>query len=452
VTIRSLRFKGPGTALSASGDLTLFKSYNFFLSGEADLDLFRIFTNEITYGKGLAYLALQVTDQWEDPKIRGGLIIHDGVVKSASLNQTITITSVGFSFNERQVLLESLDAKFGGGRLLAHGRINLVRFVPADFGLNMEIADGRVSPISGMTLLCNASLILQGDMKSQSLKGEVEIRRASYERRLDWQTWVLELLKSERKDSRTQPWLKNTALNIQIHGKENIWINNNLAKFPMEIDLVLKGSLDRPVLLGRVEAKTGTFTFRRNDFKILSGTLDFINPEKTRPILDVQAATRVKGYDIDLNLVGPVDKFDLALSSNPPLKDENEILCLLTFRRPCKEVETASKEIGTAEASALVAGEIEQVISDKVEAITGIDRIQVDPYYSSSRAGSGPQITVTKRLLEDKLNVTYARTLDPSQEQIIQMEYEISRNVSLIGQRDELGRAGGDLKFHFEFR
>ncbi len=452
VVIQSLRFKGPGTTLTASGDLMLFKSYNVFISGEADLDLFRIFTKEITYGKGLAYLALQVTDRWEDPKIRGGLIIHDGLVKSASLGQTFTLTSVGFSFNERQVLLESLDAEFGGGRLQANGRIDLVRFVPAHFGLNLEIVGGRISPMSGLTVLFDASLIFQGDTKARSLMGEVQIHRAHYEQRLDWQTLVLEFLKQEKKESRPLSWLNDTALNIQIQGKDNIRINNNLAKLPLEIDLLLKGTLNRPVLLGRVEAKTGSFSFRRNDFKVLSGTLDFINPERIRPIADVQAATRVKGYDIHLSLVGPVDKFDLALSSNPPLRDENDILCLLTFRRPCKEVETASKEIGAAEASALIAGEIESLITDKVEAITGIDRIQVDPYYSSSKAGSGPQITVSKRLLEDKLYVTYVTTLDPSQEQLIQMEYVMSDTISLIGQRDELGRAGADLKFHFEFR
>ncbi|MBI3811938.1 MAG: translocation/assembly module TamB domain-containing protein [Nitrospirae bacterium] len=450
--IQSLRFKGPGTTLTASGDLMLFKTYNFFISGEADMDLFRIFTKEITYGKGKAYLALQVTDRWEDPKIRGGLIIHDGVVKSASLGQTFTITSVGFSFNERQVLLEALDAEFGGGRLQANGRIDLVQFVPAHFGLTLEITGGRISPMAGLTAQFDSSLIFQGDMKAQSLTGEIQIHRASYERRLDWQPLALELLKPANKESRPILWLKDIALNIQIQGKDNIWINNNLAKLPIEIDLLLKGALNRPVLFGRVEAKTGTFSFRHNDFKVLSGSLDFINPEKIRPIIDVRATTRVKSYDIDMNLVGPIDKFDLALSSNPPLKDENEILCLLTFRRPCKEVETASKEIGAAEASGLVAGQIENIITDKVEAITGIDRVQVDPYYSSTKAGSGPQITVSKRLLEDKLYVTYVTTLDPSQEQLIQMEYAMSDNISLIGQRDELGRAGGDLKFHFEFR
>ena len=457
VAIQSLKLKGPGTTLTVSGDLRLFKSYNFFVNGEADLDLFRIFTKEITYGKGLADLALQVSDRWDDPKIRGGLIINDGVVKSASLNQTITIASVNFSFNERQVLLETFDAKVGGGRLQAGGRIDLVRFVPSRFALNLEITGSRINPIAGLTALVDASLFFQSDTKTQSLSGEVQIHRADYDRRLDWQTWVLELVKQDKSESTPVPgWLKDLALNVQIQGKDNIWINNNLAKLPLEVDLVLKGTVNRPILLGRVEAKGGSFSFRQNDFKIVSGTVDFVNPDRIRPVVDVRATTRVTStnanYDVDLSLVGPVDKFDLTLTSNPPLADQNDILCLLNFRRPCKEVEATSKEIGTGEASALAAGAIEDIITDKVAAFWGIDRIQVNPYYSSTKAGSVPMITVSKQLLDNKLYVTYAVTIDPSQEQIVQMEYALNKNVSLLGGRDELGRVGGDLKFHFEFR
>ncbi|MBI3597068.1 MAG: translocation/assembly module TamB domain-containing protein [Nitrospirae bacterium] len=454
VSIQSLKLKGPGTTLAVSGDLRLFKSYNFFINGEADLDLFRIFMKEITYAKGLAYLALQITDRWEDPKIRGGLTIHDGVVKSASLGQTLAITSVNFSFNERQVLLETFDAEFGGGRLQAAGRIDLVRFVPAHYALNLEMVGSRINPLKGFTALVDASLFFQSDTKVQSLSGEVEIRRAEYERRLDWQTWVLALAKPDNKESTPLPWwLKDTTLNIQIQGRNNIWIKNNLAKLPLDVDLLLKGTVNRPILLGRVEAKGGSFSFRHNDFKIVSGTVDFVNPERIRPVVDVRATTRVTTYDIDLSLVGPADKFDLTLSSNPPLTDQNDILCLLTFRRLCKEVETSTKGIGTTEASALAAqAAIENIITDEVESFTGIDRIEVDPYYSSNKAGSVPMVSVSKQLLDNKLYVTYAITMDPSQEQIIQLEYTINKNVSLLGQRDELGHMGGDLKLHFEFR
>jgi translocation and assembly module TamB len=454
VSIQSLKLKGPGTTLTVSGDLALFKTYNFFVNGEADLDLFRIFTKEITYAKGLAYLALQITDRWEDPKIRGGLTIHDGVVKSASLGQNLTITSVNFAFNERQVLLETFDAEFGGGRLQAAGRIDLVRFVPSHYALNLEMTGSRISPLKGFSAVVDSSVFFQSDTKIQSLAGEVEIRRAEYERRLDWETWILAVVKPNTKESTPLPWwLKETTLNIQIQGKNNIWIKNNLAKIPLDVDLLLKGTVNRPILLGRVESKGGSFRFRQNDFKIVSGTVDFINPEQIRPVVDVRATTRVTTYDIELSLVGPADKLDLTLTSNPSVTDQNDILCLLSYRRLCKDVETVSKGIGTSEASSIAAqAAIDSIISEQVESLTGIDRIEVNPYYSSNKSGSVPMVSVSKQLVEDKLFVTYAVTMDPTQGEIIQLEYTINKTVSILGQRDELGHTGGDLKLHFEFR
>jgi translocation and assembly module TamB len=454
VSIQSLKLKGPGTTLTVSGDLGLFKTYNLFVNGEADLDLFRIFTKEITYAKGLAYLALQITDRWEDPKIRGGLTVQDGVVKSASLGQTLTMTSVNFAFNERQVLLETFDAEIGGGRLQAAGRIDLVRFVPSHYALNLEMTGSQISPLKGFTAIVDSSLFFQSDTKIQSLAGEVEIRRANYERRLDWQTWVLALVKPNTKESTPLPWwLKETALNIQIQGKNNIWIKNNLAKLPLDVDLLLKGTVNRPILLGRVESKGGSFRFRQNEFKIVSGTVDFINPEQIRPVVDVRATTTVTTYDIELSLVGPADKLDLTLTANPSVSDQNDILCLLSYRRLCRDVEASSKGMGTSEASSIAAqAAIDSIISEQVESLTGIDRIEVNPYYSSNKSGSVPMVSVSKQLLEDKLFVTYAVTMDPSQGEIIQLEYTINKTVSILGQRDELGHTGGDLKLHFEFR
>jgi translocation and assembly module TamB len=382
------------------------------------------------------------------------LTIHDGMVKSASLGQALTMTSVNFAFNERQVLLETFDAEFGGGKLQAAGRIDLVRFVPSHYALNLEMTGSRISPLKEFTAVVDTSLFFQSDTKAQSLSGEVVIRRANYERRLDWQAWVLALVKPNTQESTPLPWwLKETALNVQIQGKNNIWIKNNLANLPLEVDLVLKGTVNRPILLGRVESKGGSFTFRQNQFKIVSGTVDFINPDQIRPVVDVRATTRVTTYDIDLILVGPADKLDLTLSSNPSVGDQNDILCLLTYRRVCREVETANKGLGTTEASSMAAqAAIDTIISEQVESLTGIDRIEVNPYYSSNKSGSVPMVSVSKRLLGEKLFVTYAITMDPSQGQIIQLEYTLNKTVSILGQRDELGHTGGDLKLHFEFR
>ena len=69
-----------------------------------------------------------------------------------------------------------------------------------------------------------------------------------------------------------------------------------------------------------------------------------------------------------------------------------------------------------------------------------------------SRAASGPRLTVQKRLMEDRLSVTYISAVDPAEEEVIKLEYRIDRGISLIGERDESGRLGGDIKSRLEFR
>jgi autotransporter translocation and assembly factor TamB len=61
-------------------------------------------------------------------------------------------------------------------------------------------------------------------------------------------------------------------------------------------------------------------------------------------------------------------------------------------------------------------------------------------------------VTVSKRLIGDKLFVTYSNPIGSTEEQIIKLEYLLERNVSLIGVRDEKGSLGGDIKFRFEFK
>jgi hypothetical protein len=57
-----------------------------------------------------------------------------------------------------------------------------------------------------------------------------------------------------------------------------------------------------------------------------------------------------------------------------------------------------------------------------------------------------------KLLVGDRLFVTYTTLLGSTEEQIINLEYLLSKNVSLIGMRDERGSMGGDVKFRFEFK
>ncbi|MEK7306752.1 MAG: translocation/assembly module TamB domain-containing protein, partial [Nitrospirota bacterium] len=448
VRIVSLSFRGEGTSINIKGGLIARNELNIFVEGEADLSLLRLFTRDIALSKGRAVFALTVSDKLGDPKIRGDLKVMGGIVRTnIVLTQSINITQMNLLFNERQILLEKFEGLVGSGNIHGSGKIDIKNMSVAGIEMILEFKEVRHALISDFNSMIDGTLIFQANNKSRRLTGEIDIKKGKYEKRIDMTRWLIEARKitSAQRPAKAS---NDVSLNIHFYGKDGIWINNNIAKIPLELDLYLKGSVNRPVLLGRIDANDGSVFFRGNEFKVKSGTVDFLDPKATKPQFDFKINTKVRTYKIDTSLTGTLDRFDLQLSSNPPLS-ETDILVLLTVGRTSTELTQTQKNVGQEAAASLL---VEELVQEKVQGITGVDRFQVDPYYSGVKSSSGPRFTVGKKLLDDRMYVTYASTLDPSVEELIQIEYRLAGNISLIGTRDEKGLLGGDIRFRFEFK
>ena len=113
--------------------------------------------------------------------------------------------------------------------------------------------------------------------------------------------------------------------------RENISIDNNIARASVKIagEMLVKGIVSKPVLLGRLETAEGNVYFRNIEFKIISAGVDFVDPNRTKPVINITAETTVQSYRIRLSLEGQMDRFNLSLSSEPHLEDR-DILALLT--------------------------------------------------------------------------------------------------------------------------
>lgn len=448
IKITSLKFRGEGTSLNIRGGLKTQKNLNIFVDGEADLSLLKLFTKDISLSKGRATFALTVSDNLRDPNIKGDLKVAGGAVRSEIISsQSINITSMHLLFNERQILLEKFEGMVGNGNIHGSGKIDIKNMSVSNIEMILEFKEVRHALIFDFNSIIDGTLIFQANNRSRRITGDINIKKGRYEKRVDMNRWLIEATKITTAQ-RPAKVSNDISLNIHFYGKEGLWINNNIAKIPLELDLYLRGSVNRPVLLGRIEANDGSVFFRGNEYKVRSGTIDFLDPHATKPQFDIKINTKVRTYQIDTSLTGTLDHFDLKLSSNPPL-NETDILALLTLGRTSTEITQTQKDIGKEAAASLL---VEEFIEEKVQKLTGIDRFQVDPYYSGIKSSSGPRFTVGKKLLDDRMSVTYATTLDPSVEDLIQVEYRLDKNISLIGNRDEKGFLGGDIRFRFEFK
>ncbi len=435
-TLNQAKFKGENTALEIKGGFVLNHSFNLFLQGEADLSLINLFAPGKVSAKGKALLNLAITDQWDNPKIRGEFALQKSTLHLANWVEPIQIASLSSTFNERNFLIETLDGTVGKGHFSLSGKATLKGFEMGDFGGLIEITNIRLPVIPDFPSEFTGELLFQKEGGGQTLHGNVTLTGGTYRKNVDLPTVILSILQRTETPIRQElSGLETTQLNIHITGKGPIGVDNNIAKVPLEIDLFLKGTPETPALIGRINIPKGRFYFAGNQFEIASGAFEFFNPRQINPTFDIRSTTRVKDYatdivyPIDLALAGNLSQFTVTPTSSPPLP-QKMIMDLL-----------AGGAVSLAASGAL---------AGPVQKLTGIDRLQVTPSPPGAKTSGGVRLSAEKSLLEDRLRVT--TTLDPAREQQFRMVYALNNKVSLIGEKDDKGQIGGNIRFRFEFR
>jgi hypothetical protein len=84
----------------------------------------------------------------------------------------------------------------------------------------------------------------------------------------------------------------------------------------------------------------GDLIFRGNRYVLQPGALDFINPVRTRLIVNAVIDTKVQEYDIHMRFRGTVDQLTTTYTSDPSLPPA-DIINLLVFGKTVEAAETS---------------------------------------------------------------------------------------------------------------
>ena len=99
-------------------------------------------------------------------------------------------------------------------------------------------------------------------------------------------------------------------LDVRINAPSTLQMDNRTLRLVANADLQLRGTIDRPVLLGRAEIDRGEALFEGKRYIITRGTVDFNNPTRIEPFLDIEAETRIRvpqeTYRVTLRVTGPL--------------------------------------------------------------------------------------------------------------------------------------------------
>ncbi len=464
LSIGSLSMKSDTSELRLGGSVSIGSRYDLLLEGSSSLAPLKGWSKNIDIINGNASFVCSITGDWNGPNINGDMDVSNGILGFKNIRYRLSAVSAYLYFDGDRIILDSASGKLSGGTVTATGEAYLQKFSIKRFLLNTHLRNVTASVSKDFWTNFNADLNYAGTLASQTILGDVEIKRAKYTQRVEWKSWLLGFGQKEKPvvgSSRAD----NTKLNVRVSGA-NLGIDNNVAKASARIDILLRGTIGQPVVLGKLEAREGLVYFRNNEFKILQATVDSSNPDQITPYFTIVAETKVRNYNIRLSMNGYVNQFTLSLSSDPFLA-ETDIFSLLTVGQIGKNLRGLEGGIGAGEATSFLTGKMQDVFEERLRTITGLDRLSIEPSVSLKSSESAltttsaltsttgtvsPRVTVSKRLLGDKLYVTYSAATGSGEEQVVKLEYLLGPNVSLVGDRDELGSLGGDIKFRFSFK
>ncbi|KPK02506.1 MAG: hypothetical protein AMK71_02025 [Nitrospira bacterium SG8_35_4] len=452
INLRAFAFKGKNSHFSASGLITPGDRYDLSVKGNIDIAPLRAVTDKFVSLDGRAILEATIKGKWEGPEITGEVKLENasGVLEAQS--QRIGPVNGTFSFRKDRISFDSVSAGFAGGTLLMSGMGHISEFSLEKLFLSTTLKNITIRPSEGMSADIGGKLFYEYSARGSALSGNISVNRARYEKKFDWRSWILGLGQQNGNHTRFPEFLKQTKLNLQVAGTDNIVIDNNIVNTPVIIRVNVVGTIERYGLVGRVESKEGHVFFRGNEFRIVKGSsLDFLDPDRVYPLFHIMADTYKNDYYVRLSIDGGPDNLIVTFFSDPPLP-ESDIISLLTLGYTGKD---STKGFGSGmaagEATAMLTGGIQEDIEEELKGITGFERIKFEPHTTSTGAFTS-KVTVGKSLLEDRVSVTYSTAIGTTDEQIVKVEYKLSDEVSVVGSRDEFGFTGADLKYRLEFK
>src|SRR5262249_34838421 len=199
----------------------------------------------------------------------------------------------------------------------------------------------------GVRSVVDADLSLRGSYQAPTLGGTVTVKSAIWNRRVGTPGSIFDLF-SRRGAAAPAGSLEPAPavplkFDVQLLVPSTLRVENTPGRLVATADLTLRGTYDRPIVIGHADIERGDITFEGRRYRITHGTADFANTARIEPFFDVEAETdvRVPGqtYRVTVAFAGTSDQLRPTISSDPPLPTADALALLFSdVRRSAQDV------------------------------------------------------------------------------------------------------------------
>lgn len=434
---------------------------------DLDLSIMEPFLPHGTILGGRILSKLKFSGLIHSPYIEGKAVFNDVMYSSDTTLFKITDGELYLIFDGNRITADSISGRINKGEFRAHGGFEYKDHKIRNYQAALSANQVRFEEPEKYTLTIKTAqlnLIQEGDFNL--IDGEISLGETRIINRFQPEKILSYFQNLEKPRPDLPAFITSTKLQIRIKDSDNIWIDNNLARMRLHSELSFIGNAANPLLTGRLSVSEGYITYLDRKFDIGHGSLDFFDPNRLNPYVDVSATTSVKNYQsleatpylITLSLQGEIDHVRTDLTSEPP-ESKSDILALLTLGMTRNQLRGGDGSQSDATVSGIMRERVELMssrrisgfISGKVGTALGLEEMTIENNLFNFKDSSGPQLIASKKI-SNRLGITYTTSVGHINDQGIKLDYMLTNHFAVEGQTDQRGRSGIDLKYRLRLR
>jgi translocation and assembly module TamB len=447
LTVQPSEIRGTDTDLRFGGRIPLSSGAPVSLNanGNINLELAQIFVPDLQ-SKGQIRFAINSGGSLSNPDVQGKIEIVDADILPADSPVGLSGGNGVLTLTNDRLQVTSFTGNVGGGQVKGTGAVT---YKPAlQFNLALSGEGIHFLYANSIRIGADMNLALTGNLDAAYLRGGVQLTRVSFTPDFDLVTFASQF-SGDTVSAPAGGFQQNLHLAIAVQSTSQLDLVSKGLSLQGSANLRVTNTADNPVILGRATVTGGDVIFNGNRYVLQLGSIEFVNPVETEPVVNLSASTTINQYNIDLRLHGPLTELQTTYNSDPALPPV-DIINLIAFGKTT-EASAQSPTTGSMGAESVIASGLTSQVTSKVSKIAGISQLSIDPGLGGGGGqNNGPKIAIQQRVTGN-LFVTFATDLTGTQREQIQVEYHLSPKWSVSGIRDQNGGFGFDAKAHKDF-
>ena len=411
--------------------------------------------------RGVAQLNTAITGTFSNPQVIGQAKIINASARYSDFPTGLNDLNGDIVFDRSRMLLNNFTAQASGGTMKISGSVEYGGKA-LRYELDATASSVRVRYPEGMSWLLDGGVRFSGTSQGAVLSGNATVQRVVFAPDVNFSTMLIASSSTSAVTlsgpTTTSSYLRNLQFDISATAVPGMRIEWGTAHFTGEGSVHVRGTWEHPIVLGSVHLLSGEMAFHGNTYHLNRGDINFSSPFRFDPVLNIELATTINPYEVTLDLTGPVSRMQLAYRSDPPLAS-TDILNLLALGSQGEQsalVTSSSTQSQNFEATSLLSEAVTSQIGEPVEKLFGVTNFRIDPFLATSLVGQSvtqtteARVTIQKQVTRD-LSVTYSTNAASNQQQVIEVDYALRRDVTIVALRDINGIYGISVKFTNHF-